>query len=54
MRYRDGLPLALEAVDLSVAAGSMAGVVGRTGAGKSSLLAGGPHPRQIPPTASFA
>jgi len=38
MRYRPGLPLVLDGVSLAVAAGSRVGVVGRTGAGKSSLL----------------
>eukprot|EP01051_Picozoa_sp_SAG22_P008634 SAG22_NODE_669_length_7994_cov_2.526536_4_plen_451_part_00 len=38
MRYRPHLPLALSAVDLTVPAGTRAGVIGRTGAGKSSLL----------------
>eukprot|EP00660_Eupelagonema_oceanica_P001392 gene1392-18592_t len=36
--YRPGLAPALRGVTLSVPAGSSAGVVGRTGAGKSSLL----------------
>lgn len=37
MRYRPGLPLALKGLSLAVEAGSRCGVVGRTGAGKSSL-----------------
>jgi len=37
-RYRDGLPLALDGVSLSVAGGSTLGIVGRTGGGKSSLV----------------
>jgi ATP-binding cassette subfamily C (CFTR/MRP) protein 1 len=36
--YRQGLPPALQNVDLMVPAGSSAGIVGRTGSGKSSLL----------------
>ena len=36
-RYRDDLPLALQAIDLKVAAGDKIGIVGRTGAGKTSL-----------------
>ena len=38
MRYRDGLPLVLQGLDLTVAAGERIGVVGRTGAGKSSIM----------------
>ena len=40
LRYREGLPLVLDDMSLTVAAGEKIGVVGRTGAGKSSLLAG--------------
>ena len=36
--YRPGLPLVLEEVSFSIPPGSTAGVVGRTGSGKSSLL----------------
>ena len=39
MRYRQGLPLALRQVSFHIPACSLVGVVGRTGAGKSSLLA---------------
>ena len=39
MRYRPGLTPALRGVSFEVAAGSLVGVCGRTGAGKSSLLA---------------
>ena len=39
MRYRPGLAPALRGVSFEVAAGSLVGVCGRTGAGKSSLLA---------------
>ncbi|KAG0262862.1 hypothetical protein DFQ27_002072 [Actinomortierella ambigua] len=38
MRYRPGLPLVLKDVSLSIEAGHKIGVVGRTGAGKSSLI----------------
>ena len=37
LRYRDGLPLALNNLSFSLPAGTRCGVVGRTGAGKSSL-----------------
>eukprot|EP00522_Entomoneis_paludosa_P016423 CAMPEP_0172447702 /NCGR_PEP_ID=MMETSP1065-20121228/6951_1 /TAXON_ID=265537 /ORGANISM="Amphiprora paludosa, Strain CCMP125" /LENGTH=1365 /DNA_ID=CAMNT_0013199065 /DNA_START=11 /DNA_END=4108 /DNA_ORIENTATION=+ len=37
LRYRDGLPLALDNLNFTVPAGKTCGVVGRTGAGKSSL-----------------
>lgn len=38
MRYRAGLPLVLKGLTVEIKAGSKVGVVGRTGAGKSSLL----------------
>lgn len=38
MRYRDGLPLVLKGLDMHVRAGERIGVVGRTGAGKSSIM----------------
>ena len=38
MRYRDGLPLVLRGLSVKVSPGSRCGVVGRTGAGKSSLI----------------
>ncbi|KAJ7284398.1 multidrug resistance-associated ABC transporter [Mycena rebaudengoi] len=38
MSYREGLPLVLKDVSFSVRPGEKVGVVGRTGAGKSSLL----------------
>lgn len=38
MRYRDGLPLVLKGLSLSVKGGERIGVVGRTGAGKSSIM----------------
>jgi ABC-type multidrug transport system fused ATPase/permease subunit len=37
LRYRPGLPLALTGLNFRVAAGKRCGIVGRTGAGKSSL-----------------
>lgn len=39
MRYRVGAPLALQGLDLHIAGGEKVGVVGRTGAGKSSMTA---------------
>lgn len=38
MSYRPGLPAVLKGLTFSVAAGEKVGVVGRTGAGKSSIL----------------
>jgi len=38
MRYRDGLKPVIDGLDLSVRAGEKVGLVGRTGAGKSSIL----------------
>lgn len=38
MRYRPGLPFVLDGVNLSIKAREKIGVVGRTGAGKSSLV----------------
>lgn len=38
MRYRDGLPLVLQGLNMHVKAGERIGVVGRTGAGKSSIM----------------
>jgi len=38
MRYRPGTPFVLRHIDLTVAGGEKVGLVGRTGAGKSSVL----------------
>ncbi|KIJ14255.1 hypothetical protein PAXINDRAFT_169871 [Paxillus involutus ATCC 200175] len=38
MSYRPGLPLVLKGISLSIKGGEKIGVVGRTGAGKSSLM----------------
>eukprot|EP00038_Savillea_parva_P030625 m.79033 g.79033 ORF g.79033 m.79033 type:complete len:1540 (+) comp9265_c0_seq4:864-5483(+) len=37
-RYRDGLPLVLRGINCTIGRGEKVGVVGRTGAGKSSLM----------------
>ena len=37
MRYREGLDLVLKGVSMEVKGGQKVGIVGRTGAGKSSL-----------------
>lgn len=39
MAYRQGLPLVLKGLNLNIKAGERVGIVGRTGAGKSSILA---------------
>jgi ABC-type multidrug transport system fused ATPase/permease subunit len=39
MRYRTHLPLALQEVSFSIPAGARTGVIGRTGSGKSTLVA---------------
>ena len=38
MRYRAGLPLVLQGFNLQVSSGERIGIVGRTGAGKSSIM----------------
>lgn len=38
MRYRPGLPLVLKGLSVSIRSGERVGIVGRTGAGKSSII----------------
>ena len=38
MRYREGLPMVLHSLSIDVPAGERLGIVGRTGAGKSSIM----------------
>jgi ATP-binding cassette, subfamily C (CFTR/MRP), member 1 len=38
MRYREGLPMVLHSLSIDVQAGERLGIVGRTGAGKSSIM----------------
>ncbi|XP_054992088.1 LOW QUALITY PROTEIN: ATP-binding cassette sub-family C member 6 [Sorex araneus] len=40
LRYGPGLPLAVQGVSIQIQAGEKVGIVGRTGAGKSSLVGG--------------
>eukprot|EP00056_Hartaetosiga_gracilis_P012145 m.191399 g.191399 ORF g.191399 m.191399 type:complete len:1327 (+) comp13645_c0_seq4:107-4087(+) len=39
MRYSDELPVVLKGIDLTIKPGTKVGIVGRTGAGKSSIIA---------------
>ena len=38
MRYRKGLDLVVKDININITGGELVGVVGRTGAGKSSLI----------------
>ena len=38
LRYRQELPLVLKNIDFSIKSGERIGIVGRTGAGKSSII----------------
>jgi len=38
LRYREGLPLVLQGASFEIHPGEKVGIVGRTGAGKSSLI----------------
>lgn len=38
MRYKEGLPYILKGVNLEIGGGQKCAIVGRTGAGKSSMI----------------
>ena len=38
LRYRNGMPLVLKSINFTIGAGMKVGIVGRTGAGKSSIV----------------
>jgi ABC-type multidrug transport system fused ATPase/permease subunit len=38
LRYREELPLVLKNISLKIEAGERVGIIGRTGAGKSSII----------------
>ena len=38
MKYRNQLPLVLRGIDINIVAGEKIGIIGRTGAGKSSII----------------
>ena len=41
MKYRPELPAVVKGVSMKIASGEKIGIVGRTGAGKSSIMTGG-------------
>lgn len=43
LNYRPELPPVLKGISMTVAAGEKIGIVGRTGAGKSSIMTGATH-----------